>query len=277
MAEKIILDASVPRTAEPHSRRLPFAPIFDTIVAEHLPETPVTIEEPSTKIPGRPIHGDNGFRGLSASPRESKIPEFRFSAEPAFQNGRNLYWILAAGFLLLLAGMIYLNVQLQSQKQALAEFTKSDSRTVPVPADTRFLDQRPWVAINDPVPLSLTTAPGSFALSLQNSGKSPAVGVKVTATVQPGSSAAGLTSQNVPQVNRVGGNLFPGAQYRTVLDFRFPPGVLAAIYRAQGQVDLHVNVSYEDVLRVAHVTQSCWTWRPASRSVEPCDGFGQLN
>ncbi len=278
MAEKIILDPSFTRTAESHSRRLPFAPIFDTIVAEPLPEKPLTSEEPATKIPARPTGGGNGYRGPTFLPLESRTTNPSAGIEAISQNGeRRLYWVLAAGFFLLLAGIIYLTLQVQQQKQALAELTNPTSRTVPAPADTRFLEQRPWVAINDPVPLSLTTAPGSFAVSLQNSGKTPAVGVKVAANVQLGSLPAGFANQTVPQVSRTAGTLFPAAQYRTVLDFRFPPGVLAAIYRAQGKVELHVNVTYEDILHGAHVTQSCWTWQPALRSMEPCDGFGQVN
>jgi len=277
MAEKIILNPSVSRTAESHSRRLPFAPIFDTIVAEPPPEKPLTIEEPATKIPVRPAGDGNGSRGPTFLPAESRTTNRSSGMEAVSQNGGWLYWLLAAGFLLLLAGMIYLGVQVQSQKQALAELTHTTTRTAPATADTRFLEQRPWVAINDPVPLSLTTAPGSFAVSLQDSGKTPAVGVKVTASVPPGNLPAGFENQTVPQVNRVAGALFPGAQYRTVLDFHFPPGVLAAIYRAQGQVELHINVTYEDIMHGAHTTQSCWTWHPALRSVEPCDGFGQVN
>jgi hypothetical protein len=270
MAEKTIFDPRASRAAEAHSRRLPFAPIFDTIVAEPLPQSPLTTEEPATKVFAKPDDG-NGFHGLSVL-----RPEIR-SGESALSKHGTLVWVIAASCVILVAGMVYQNIQLTRQQQALSQLATATSKLDARISENRILEQRPWVTISELVPQPLSTAPGAFSFSLQNGGKSPASSVKIAASAKLIDVADASSIPAIESVNRNAGTLFPGSQYRTVVDFHPAQEVFVALFRRQGKLEIHVNVSYEDALHTPHVTQSCWLWQPVLRRMDPCSGFDTVN
>ena len=270
MAENTIFDPRVSSTTEATSRRLPFAPIFDTIVAEHPPQRPLTTQEPATKVFPLPDEG-NGFRmPVAVEPQMGLIGEYLKPYGP-------LMWAVAAGFVLLVAGVIFQNIQLARQEQTLSQLAQSTSKLAASMLDARSAEERPWVTLSDLVPQPLSIAPGAFGISLQNTGKTPAVDVKIaaTASVVDAPNAASLPA--IGSVNHVAGTLFPGAQFRSVLDFRPSAPVFTALFRGQARLQVHVSVSYEDTQRNSHVTQSCWLWAPALRRIDPCSGFGTVN
>lgn len=185
--------------------------------------------------------------------------------------------MVGAGFLILIAGMLVQNIQLARQERTLNQLLQDGSNLASTLSEARGQELRPWITLSDLVPQPLSTAPGSFAVALQNTGKTPALNVKIAATAQVTDTpnAGGLPP--IGPVNRVSGTLFPGSQFRTVLDFQPSQAVFAALFRGRGQLEVHVNVSYEDVQHHSHVTQSCWHWRPALRQMEPCSSFGAVN
>ena len=270
MAEKTIFDPRVSRTAELSSRRLPFAPIFDTIVAEPPSHRTVTTEEPATKVFPLPGEG-NGFRTPIAIETQKRLNDLRLKPRGP------LYWIVAAVALLLVAGVIFQNIQLARQEQTLTQLAQGTSKLAASLSDARVTQERPWLTLSDLAPQALSVAPGSFGMSVQNTGKTPAVDVKISATAQVVDFANAASLPAIGAVNRTVGTLFPGAQFRSVLDFRPPAPVFTALFRGQGRLEIHVNVSYEDVQRNSHVTQSCWQWAPALRRMDPCSGFGTVN
>lgn len=269
MAEKTIFDPRASRAAEAQSRRLPFAPIFDTIVAEPLPKPLLTTEEPATKVVVKPDDG-NGYHGPSLL-----RPEIR-SKESASPRNRSLTWVLAATCVILVAGMVYQGIQLARQQQALSQLAAVTSKVDAKISENRILEQRPWVTISELIPQPLSTAPGAFSFSLQNAGKTPASNVKIAATAKLIDVADGSAVPAIEPVNRNAGTLFPGSQYRTVVDFHPAQEVFVALFRRQGKLEIHMNVSYEDA-QTPHVTQSCWLWQPALRRMDPCSGFGTVN
>jgi hypothetical protein len=270
MAEKTIFDPRASRGAEAPYRRLPFAPIFDTIVAERLPDSPVTTEEPVTKVFARPAEG-NVFHGPTVVELQ-KRPK-----QAVLSRGNPITWIMVTGFLLLGAGIVLQNIQLERQDRTLSQLVEGTSKLAASLSDSRVQEQRPWVTISDPIPQSLSVAPGSFAVSLQNTGKTPAADVKVAATAQVIEVANASALPAIAPVSRAAGTLFPRSQFRTVLDFQPSPAAFTALFRGQGRMEVRVNVSYTDVQHNAHVTQSCWHWRPALRQMEPCASFGAVN
>ncbi len=281
MAEKI--NQGAPRAADGHSRRLPFTPIFDTIVAEALPEIPFTTEEPTTKVSQRERQSglrhreyppqaveDNGFNGSVHLHDGSKQGEV--SSRPA-----GLWvWIIGIGVFTMLMGLLYLNWQLRRQSHALNDLSNSTSKLASALSDNRKLEQRPWVNIADVVPRPLAVASGAFNVALQNSGKTAALDVKISATAQlTGSDVS--ERQALTPVSRDAGSLFAGSQFRTVLDFRPSQEVLAQLYRGRGHLEIHIDVTYKDVFQDPHVSQACWSWQPAFRQMEACPGYGSVN
>jgi hypothetical protein len=282
MAEKINQGAS--RAADAHSRPLPFAPIFDTIVAEPLSKTPFTIKEPTTKVTS-PREKQSGSLHREFLPDEVEGTGFNGPAhfhdgskpgEVASHPARLSVWIIGIGVFTILLGVIYLNWQFSRENYALSDLSNSTSKIATVLSDDRKLEQRPWVNIADMVPQPLAVAPGAFNVSLQNSGKTAALDVKVSATAQLTGSDVSGNQAMIPVIRDTGG-LFAGSQFKTVLDFRPSPAVLAQLYRGRGRLEIHIDVTYRDVLQASHVSQSCWSWQPAFRQMEACPGYGSVN
>ena len=270
MAENTIFDPRVSRTSDAPSRRLPFAPIFDTIVAEPPTQRPLTSQEPATKVFPLPAES-NGFREPTiVEPQKGLQREYLKSSSP-------LTWAVAGGLVLLVAGVILQNIQLARQGQAITQMVQSTSKLAASLSDARLSQERPWVTLSGVTPQLLSVAPGSFDFSLQNTGRTPAVDVKITATAQVIGAPNAASLPPIGSVTHAAGTLFPGAQFRSVLDFRPSAPVFTALFRGQGRLEVHVNVSYQDVQRNSHVTQSCWQWAPALRRMDSCSGFGTVN
>ena len=188
-----------------------------------------------------------------------------------------LPWILALGLLAILAGVVYLNVQLQRQRQILSDLAASSSQLAAAVSGTQRMDQRAWLTIAGFTSQPLAVAPGAFNLYLQNTGKTPATEANVSATAQLDGVTPGVTAQAIAPVTRNVGALFPGGQFKGVLDFHLLPATLGVLYRGQGHLEIHINIAYHDVFHASHVTQSCWSWQPAFRELESCAGYGTVN
>ena len=269
MAEKTIFDPRYSRGTEAPSRRLPFAPIFDTIVAEPLPQRPLTTEEPVTKVFPLPREG-NGFRVPPLEEPQNRPKE-------TSSGNRRFVWVIGAGLSLLVAGIVFQNFQLARQQQTLTQLVQGTSKLASSLTDARAAQERPWLTLSDLTPQPLSVAPGSFGVAVQNAGKTPAVDVKIAAMAQVTNVPNASSLPPIEPLNYSAGTIFPGAQFRTILAFQPSAPVFTALFRSQGRLEIHVNVTYEDVQRGTHVTQSCWQWIPASRRMEPCSGFGTIN
>ena len=277
-------DQGASRAADVQHRRLPFAPIFDTIVAEPLHEIPYPTEEFGTKVttsrerPPDALPRDFHPRGAGSNGlnRPVRFPEPDKPEEVVSHPAKLPIRILGLGILAILVAVIYLNWQFRRESYALSDLSTSTSKLASALSADQKLEQRPWVNIVDMSPQPLAVAPGAFNVFLQNSGKTAALDVKISGTAQ-------LTGTDIPAnqavapVKRDAGSLFAGSQFKTVLDFRPSPAVLAQLYRGRGHLEIHVDVSYKDVLQASHVSQACWSWQPAFRQMEACPSSGSIN
>ena len=71
--------------------------------------------------------------------------------------------------------------------------------------------------------------------------------------------------------------LFPGAAYKTVVQFPIPVASVAALYRNHVRAVVHVSITYKDTLQGAHTTQNCFYWQPALREAQACDEGNTVN
>ena len=209
---------------EASHRRLPFAPIFDTIVAEDAPTSGVR------KLERKSYFGD---------------------LDPDFLAVRHAHWIVATAAVVIALVVLYLAVQARKQTQILTALATSSQASLRADEATMRLEQRPWVGVADAVAQPLTASGDAF--TLQNSGKTPALDVhfsgNVMLTVSPQLTAANETTA---PVQGSAGMLFPGAAYKTVVQFPIPVASVAALYRNQVRAVVHVSITYKDTLQGAH-------------------------
>ena len=271
MAEKITLNPAMSSVGEAVPRRLPFAPIFDTIVAEPLPEPPPPSVQP-VSAPPKPSPSENRIGSVLFPAPSDQTP-----APP--QTSTDWHWATAIVLVAMLAVLAYVALQLRNQREVLgSELASSSSRLAAVLADNSKLEQRPWVGIAEVVPLPYASGPGFFNVALQNSGRTPALQTRVSASAQlTDLTGAATGSESVLNVTHTAGTLFPGSQGKVLLDFHLSQPALVALYRGQARLVLHVTVSYDDIFRNSHVTQNCWSWQPALRQMESCNGYDTVN
>jgi len=247
---------------------LPFALIFDTIAAETAPEPlPKKQEHGSFSVPSKDDL-DFDFSGARHQTQAEITPDYQ---RPIISN-----WIAAVATAVIALAVLYLAIQIRKQAQILTdELAKSSEALVRAGEETRRLEQRPWVGVADAVAQPLTRTGGAFTLTLQNSGKTPALDVHFSGSVMLGDSPQ-LTAANeaTAPVQWSTGMFFPGAVHKTVLEFRVPLASVAALYRNQVRAIVHVSITYRDVFQGSHTTQSCFYWQPSLPDVQAC---GQYN
>jgi hypothetical protein len=271
MVEKITRDQTTKLNPGEHPLRLPFVPIFDTIAYEAVSEPPPTEHEYGYASVSSKGNIDFDFSGARHQ-TESEI-------KADYQRSRTSNWIAALATAVIALAVSYLAIQLRKQTQLLTdELAKSSEVLLRAGEETRQLEQRPWVGVADAVAQPLTVTGGAFTLALQNSGKTPALDVHFSGSVMLGDPPrlAAADDASLP-VQRSVGVLFPGASYKTILEFRVSLASVAALYRNQVSAVVHVSISYKDVFQRSHSTRSCFYWQPSLRDVRACDQYNTVN
>jgi len=275
MAEKIT-HQSTERSAEEQGRRLPFAPIFDTIS----PEPALKPElESAPKSPSSTEDYADSARRSSADVNNFSFSTARERPEPGHPAGHYTgisNWIVAVGLVLVALTLSYMSLQLREQRQVLSEQLQQLLRAT---QESRQLEQRPWVGIADAVPQPLTATGGTFNITLQNFGKTPAIDVHASGYVvlQDSPEISLSNEETAHPVQLSAGSLSPGAVQKSAVEFRIPLASVAALYRNQVYAVLHVSVTYKDVFQAAHTTQSCFYWQPNLRGAQACEGHNTVN
>jgi len=273
MAEKITVNPGTESAAETSPRRLPFTPIFDTIVTEPLRETPTAAEEAAPATPAAPSYSEEKSAGaVLFRPQIIEPP-------PLAASDRALTWTIAGGMLAIVLALVWMGFELHSQQQMLkSELNSSSSRVASAVFDSSTLEQRPWLGIAEVAPQPPATSLGTFSVTLQNTGRTPALQARIAATAQLTDVPAEADgAQAIAPVNQGVGTILPGAQSKFVLDFPVSHPALVVLYHNQGHLVLHIAVTYEDIFQASHTSQSCWSWQPGLRQMESCGGYGTVN
>jgi hypothetical protein len=269
MAENLT-HQSTERSDEAQGRRLPFAPIFDTIVAEPAPESSSSAGDYADSAPP---HSPDVKNISFSTARERSKPEHPAGHDTGISN-----WIVAVGTVMVALTLSYVGLQLRRQAQVRSEqLPSSPQQLLRDTQESRQLEQRPWVGI-DAVPQPLTATGDTFNVTLQNVGKTPAVDVYISGSVLlQDSPKISLSNEGTAPVQRFAGTLFPGAVHKIPIEFRIPLASVGALYHNQVYAVLRVSVAYKDVFHVAHTTQSCFYWQPNLRDVQACEGYNTVN
>jgi hypothetical protein len=266
MAEGVTHQVSE-RSNEAQGRGLPFDPIYDTIGAEPAPETPPAAGRDSAGA--RPQPSANDFKFSAASER----PELKYPTGFTIANT-----IIAVGTVMIAITVLYLGLQLRKQVWILGQQLQTSIEQARATQESKQLEQRSWVGVAEVVPQPLTATGGAFSISLQNSGKVPALDVNVSGFVLlQDSPQIRPVNDESGRVQRSAGILFPGAVHKIPIEFRISLPAVAALYRNQTYAVLYISVSYKDVSQARHTTKNCFYWQPMLREVQACQGYDSVN
>jgi hypothetical protein len=140
-------------------------------------------------------------------------------------------------------------------------------------------DQRPWIGLTEATVQPLGSDRGGFAIRLQNTGKTPAVGLHISAVVriEDTGQAADLRNPGSFSSYYSAGTLMPGAGYPTDIWFKSSPNAMSGMARDQLRAVTFILVTYKDVFQAQHDTKICFYWQRSFTAVKPCDGYNEMN
>jgi hypothetical protein len=235
----------------------------------------------------RPAALPDGKEFPAPSARTVADGEFKLSitSEPAqpepSSRGRGgiTRWIVAFVAVVIALPAAYLALHLLKQPSSRAEQPLSLSESsARAEEENKRLELRSWVGVTEIDPQPLTATGSAFKITLQNSGKTPALIVHVAEGVQvDGSTPIGASKDAPATVQRTVGTLFPGGIYRDTLEYRLPMSAVAALYRNQTYAVVHISITYKDVFQAFHTTQSCFYWQPTLPAVQACEHDNAVN
>src|SRR5271167_2785844 len=166
--------------------------------------------------------------------------------------------------------------QKQAQKLA-AQVTQSEAAMKDLREQFRA-DQRPWIGLTEATLQPLTRNGGGFTIKLQNTGRTPAVDIHISADVRVEDigQAADLRAP-APASGDSAGTLMPGAAHTTDIWFKTSPDVMSGLARDELRVVNFVRVTYKDMHEGLHATNICFYWNSSLSRVKLCNGYNDLN
>ena len=107
------------------------------------------------------------------------------------------------------------------------------------------------MGIAETIPQPLTATGAAFNLTIQNSGKTPALDIRISGTIglqQVSSSNIGPEVASAAVLRSLG-PLLPNGIYKHRLEFRIPLRLVVALYRNQTLAIVHVSITYKDIFK----------------------------
>jgi hypothetical protein len=227
--------------------------------------------------PEPPEHDSSDARNNSdaswTAPQTSPVPASWYSRPKVTD------WITAASAALLLAALVYFGVGLQKQFRTTAAqaVTASQNAALMAQAAART-DQRAWVGLIDATVLPLTSTGGGFTVRLQNTGKTPALDMKLSAVIKLDDIERSSDDEDpTTGVLSPAGTLMPGATFATDVRFQTSPVAVAGLANNQNRAVSYLFLTYKDVFQQSHLTKVCFYWHGSLHRVNSCDKFNEMN
>ena len=119
---------------------------------------------------------------------------------------------------------------------------------------------------------------GGFTITLQNTGKTAALDLQVSAgvTVEDDDQPAGLQEPSMT-ARRFLGTLMPGAAYTTDVWFKTSSDAVSRLKRDRVRAVNFIRITYKDVFQRSNAAEACFYWRSSLSAVKPCEGYNELN
>ncbi len=209
--------------------------------------------------------------------KASETPELARVSSSMAAGQRTHQWIQTGCAVLAVFLIVFFGVRLSRRLQALTEAQHgSESATVASQELTRT-EQRAWVGMMEAVPLPLRPDGGGFTIKVQNTGKTPAVDVRLSAVIGFADNES-LNEAEIPNAGLVTplGTLLPGAAYTTDVLFRTSPAAVRALANHQHRAVGLLWISYTDVFKTSHSSRTCFYWYSDLKAVKPCEAFNEM-
>jgi hypothetical protein len=187
-------------------------------------------------------------------------------------------WITAISMVVLSLAAVYYAARSNGFNRSLYQLAaRSTQAARAVVQETTWADQQAWLGIALPTAYPLTKEGGGFAIKLQNSGKTPALNVRITdyVVIEDLDQLNGMqeSSSNRPMA---AGTLMPGSEFSTDIGFRTSPEGVTSLAQGKVRAVNYALVTYEDIYHRRHTTQSCFYWYGGLHTPLPCEGFNTL-
>ena len=259
-----------PRNAVDAADQVEFDGHSDLKLGSHV----ATAEYPAPDQPDKTNRGSEVLE-VGAAITSQGVPGS--SRKPTWYRFKAAEHITLAVAVVAVAAGTFSAVAFQKAQQLAAQLTQFEAALKDVRAQIRA-DQRPWIGLTEATVQPLTRNGGGFNIKLQNTGKTPAVDLRISAAVRVEDIAQAADPQALDPVSGdSAGTLMPGAAYATDIWFKTSPGAMSALARDELRVVNFVRVNYKDVDGGLHATKICFYWNSSLSRVKPCDGYNDLN
>jgi len=181
-------------------------------------------------------------------------------------------WIMAASVLVIAISCLYGAVMLRRQSAgpsngALASKYAATAQMI------LHMDQRPWVGLLRATPHPLDAAGGGITIQISNTGKSPALNVRIRQVIRVVESDEEPDTRGVETAPmQAAGMLMPGAEFTTKAWLRISPSMVVAIRTGKARSVSVLLVTYDDIYQQSHSTEQCFFWQAGQELLSPCQG-----
>ncbi len=208
-------------------------------------------------------------RSLEISPHSDNNRHARDPAPSETRSQGVPYWI--ATILLSATAVVSLYCGAMLRKAPAVPPSSLDSTTVAQTNQMPPDDYRPSVDLLQAVPQPLSSNGGGFTIKLYNSGKRPALDVRIQDIIR----IADLNQEpDIPQLESAPvlavGTMLPEADFSTQVGFRASPLTVAALREGRARVINYLLLTFEDQSHRSHTVRQCFYWHSGLQAPDPC-------
>jgi len=185
-------------------------------------------------------------------------------------------WVASASILLTALVCLYWGVALRREPSS-PKISGRDAMEASLAEGAPSSDHVPRVSLTQVVHQPLTSVGGAFAITLYNSGNSPAFDVRLRDIVRI------EDANETPKIplfetapDLAVGTMQPGAEFSTRVGYRTSPETVAALRDGKVRAVSYTLVTCEDRSQRSHSTQQCFYWHSGLQSTLPCDQYTQV-
>lgn len=181
-------------------------------------------------------------------------------------------WITAVCLLVIAISSLYGVVMIRrwSAGPSIGELTSKYAATT---REMLHMDQRPWVGLSRATLHPLDAAGGGITIQISNTGKSPALNVRIQHVIRvvEYDEEPDRTVVDTAPV-QAAGMLMPGSEFNANGWLRTSPAMVEAIRSGKARPVSVLLVTYDDIYQQSHSTQQCFFWRAGQDLLLPCKG-----
>jgi len=255
-----------PTRTTPISARGEVEPQVDIVAAPAL----VTPLQKSVKVAVEVTStSDAALTGVPSQKAMSLVPQ---SEQPRTKSLTVMEWIMAASVLVIAISCLYGAAMLRRQSAGPSNGALA-SKYAATAREMLHLDQRPWVGLLRATPHPLDAAGGGITIQISNTGKSPALNVRIRQVIRVVESDEEPDTRGVETAPmQAAGMLMPGAEFTTKAWLRTSPSMVVAIRTGKARTVSVLLVTYDDIYQQSHSTEQCFFWQAGQELLSPCQG-----